>query len=443
MNIKQFFHSKVFILLLVASFTILSSGVVRAQDEGATEAAAEEVAEESTDDSGAPVPNDKAAYAVGEEIFEGECSTCHALDDVLAGPALRKVAERQPVEWIKKWVKNSAALIASGDEHANEVYEKFGKAAMPSFAFNDDQLTGIITYLQYAPEAKTADTTSVGGTSQVVVEQDDSTLVIVLSIILVLLIIIILVLVLMSALLSKHLKSKEDELNDADLELVNQKHNVLKVFTHPAFIGAVTVIAILVGLWLGIVKGLYWVGTQGGYAPSQPINFSHKIHAGENEIDCNYCHTGVRKSKNANIPSPNICMNCHTKVKTESPEIAKIYRAIDYNPETKEYGTNTKPIEWVRIHNLPDLAYFNHSQHVKVGGIECQECHGPIEEMDKVYQYSELTMGWCIDCHRKTEVNAKGNAYYDELLNLHEEKKEGEPMTVEDIGGLECSKCHY
>jgi hypothetical protein len=191
-----------------------------------------------------------------------------------------------------------------------------------------------------------------------------------------------------------------------------------------------------------VINGLYSIGIQQGYAPKQPIAFSHKIHAGDNQIDCKYCHTGVIKSKSATIPSINICMNCHRAVKTESPQIQKLWAAADWQPETNSYGPNQRPIEWVRIHNLPDLAYFNHSQHVVVGGIECQTCHGPIETMDVVRQYSLLTMGWCIDCHRKTDLNTKGNAYYDNLVELHD-KVSKEPMKVEDNGGLECAKCHY
>jgi hypothetical protein len=177
---------------------------------------------------------------------------------------------------------------------------------------------------------------------------------------------------------------------------------------------------------------------QQGYSPKQPIAFSHKIHAGDMEIDCKYCHTGVMKGKSATIPSVNICMNCHNQIKagtqTGEGEIAKILTAY----------ANNKPIEWVRIHNLPDLAYFNHSQHVNVAGVECQTCHGPIQEMEVVKQYSLLTMGWCIDCHRKTDINTKGNKYYDNLVELHNERKgKGAPFKVEENGGLECSKCHY
>jgi hypothetical protein len=180
------------------------------------------------------------------------------------------------------------------------------------------------------------------------------------------------------------------------------------------------------------IDGMYGVGVQQGYAPKQPIAFSHKLHAGQYKVDCNYCHTGVNRGKSATIPSANICMNCHGVIKKESPEIQKIYTAIEKN----------QPIEWVRIHNLPDLAYFNHAQHVNVGGVQCQQCHGEIQTMEVVEQRSSLTMGWCIDCHRKTDVNTKGNAYYDKLTELHA-KKSKEPLKVADIGGLECSKCHY
>ncbi|MFK7899286.1 MAG: cytochrome c3 family protein [Cyclobacteriaceae bacterium] len=213
--------------------------------------------------------------------------------------------------------------------------------------------------------------------------------------------------------------------------------------TNPIFVGVASVIILLVTLYVLITQVLYGIGVSQGYAPKQPIAFSHKIHAGQMEIDCQYCHTGVRKSKNANIPSPNICMNCHSQIKTESPEIKKIHKAIGYNAETGEYSGETKPIEWVRIHNLPDLAYFNHSQHAQVGNLQCETCHGEVKEMEVVYQYAPLTMGWCVNCHRETQVNAKGNDYYDKLLEIHESKYGDEPMKVENIGGTECAKCHY
>lgn len=185
-------------------------------------------------------------------------------------------------------------------------------------------------------------------------------------------------------------------------------------------------VAFIVGLII-IVPIARGVGLSQGYQPDQPIWFSHKIHAGTYEIDCQYCHTGASKGKNAWIPSTNVCMNCHKAIKVGTisgeAEISKIYNAYD----------NDIPIEWVRIHNLPDLAYFNHQQHVVAGQVECQTCHGPIEEMDVVYQYAPLSMGWCINCHRETEVQS----------DLYEALGRDDVHTVEDIGGLDCARCHY
>lgn len=217
---------------------------------------------------------------------------------------------------------------------------------------------------------------------------------------------------------------------------------------------ATLIIAGAVMLFLGAFGykfGMEEVGVQQGYAPTQPINFSHKIHAGQYEMDCKYCHSTVEKSKSASIPSLNTCMNCHKYIKAAekyngktSPEIQKIYNAIGFDGDNMEYieGYEQKPIEWIRIHNLPDLAYFNHSQHVVVGKVECQTCHGPIKEMEKVYQYSNLQMGWCIDCHRERGIDSENNDYYEEAhKNMLAEGKDY--ITVADNGGLECSKCHY
>ncbi len=227
----------------------------------------------------------------------------------------------------------------------------------------------------------------------------------------------------------------QKDLTEEEKEVVHSPISGGSILRSKGFIFLVVFIVAAVG-FKAVINGLFSIGVQQGYAPKQPIAFSHKIHAGQYEIDCKYCHTGVMKGKSANIPSPNICMNCHNQIKqgtiTGEGEIAKLVKA---------YETNT-PIEWVRIHNLPDLAYFNHAQHVNVGGVECQTCHGPVETMDVVRQHSLLTMGWCIDCHRKTDVNAKGNKYYDDLVELHNVSSK-EAMKVEDIGGLECAKCHY
>jgi hypothetical protein len=195
--------------------------------------------------------------------------------------------------------------------------------------------------------------------------------------------------------------------------------------------------------------GLMGVGLEQGYQPEQPIAFSHALHAGENQIDCQYCHYGAEKGKHSNIPSVSLCMNCHMYVQEGSKygteEIDKIYAAVGFDRETSQYidGYEQKPVKWVRIHNLPDLAYFNHAQHVNAGNIECQTCHGPVQEMEEVYQYSPLTMGWCINCHRETEVDVKDNGYYEEMHEKLKAKHGDGKITVEMIGGLECGKCHY
>ena len=192
------------------------------------------------------------------------------------------------------------------------------------------------------------------------------------------------------------------------------------------------------------------IGVYTQYQPEQPIAFSHELHSGINGVDCNYCHSSARHSKHSGIPSANVCMNCHTYInegtdEDGTKEIAKIYEAVGFDPDSRTYieGYTQKPIEWVRIHNLPDHAYFNHAQHVVAGQIECQDCHGPIQEMEEVYQYSELTMGWCIECHRESEVKMEGNEYYAKIHDELKEKYGKDVFTVEEIGGLECAKCHY
>jgi hypothetical protein len=191
------------------------------------------------------------------------------------------------------------------------------------------------------------------------------------------------------------------------------------------------------------IKLLYEAGTALGrqelYEPDQPIKFSHAVHVTDNQIDCQYCHTTVRSSKSAGIPDVNICWNCHSIVREGSNsgkhQISKVVEAW-------ESGT---PIQWIRVHNLQDHAFFSHAQHVEVGKIECATCHGAIEEMDRVKQVSDLSMGWCVNCHRDTEVQFFDNEFYSQYKELHLKVKSGEidRITSELTGGTECSKCHY
>ena len=383
---------------------------------------------------------DESVVKNGESLFKGNCTVCHAIDEVIIGPALRDVHERRNQEWIYAFIKNSQKVIKSGDEYAVELYNQYNKTLMTSFDFSDEELDAILTYIKDESskevEVLVADASQSTGDVQVGSSVASDNFYLSIGLNLFLLVIIIFVLFRFTNLSKKYVILKDSQskgklLDDKDLEIVQNRFDFKKFLRSNKFVGIASFI--FIGVFVkSCIDGLYTVGIQQNYQPTQPIAFSHKVHAGQYEIDCNYCHTGVNISKSANIPSVNICMNCHNAINTDKPEIQKILTAYEEN----------RPIEWVRVHNLPDLAYFNHKQHVAVGGLDCATCHGPIEEMDVVYQYSELTMGWCINCHRETEVNAKGNDYYKKLVELHNSSSK-KPMKVEDIGGLECSKCHY
>lgn len=389
------------------------------------------------------IPTDAAAISAGEALFNGNCKSCHRVKQKLVGPALAGVEGRAPsISWILEWVKNPAKKIASGDEYANKIYNEYNKSQMTAFtSYTDAQILSILAYVKKETEAPTATTVPPIDDLNKNPNPDipSSYMNTILGGMILILVLMLVILGLIVNALKRFLNQKE--LTAEDAEVVNSPYTFSSVTRSTGFIFLVTFLVASIG-FKTVIDGLYSIGVQQDYQPKQPIAFSHKLHAGSYEINCKYCHTGVMKGKQANIPSPNICMNCHTQIKQESPEIQKIYAAIGYDPKTASYTGKQKPIEWVRIHNLPDLAYFNHAQHVNVGGIECQTCHGPIQEMEVVKQYSLLTMGWCIDCHRKTEVNTKDNAYYDKLNELHLSAKKSK-MKVEDIGGLECAKCHY
>ena len=392
---------------------------------------------------------DAKAIASGKDLFENNCKACHRVKEKLVGPALAGVEERAPsIEWIKSWVRNSAKMIASGDKYAVKIFEESNKSPMTSFAFKDEEIMNILAYVK-DEAAKKEEVAAAPGADEKQGEANSSGIpakyltFILIAIGFVLLVVIVL-LMLVLAELRKYLIRQSILAEDEDKEEAEPSGSFLR---SPIFQFIVGFLVVSVGFKMTI-DGLYNIGVQKDYQPTQPIAFSHKIHAGQFQIDCKYCHTGALKGKQANIPSANICMNCHKSIasgtNTGTTEISKIYKSVGYDPSTATYTGNQQPIEWVRVHNLPDLAYFNHSQHVKVAGVECQTCHGEIQEMEVVKQHSNLTMGWCIDCHRKTDVNTAGNAYYDKLVLLHKTAHgERSTMKVEDIGGLECSKCHY
>lgn len=375
--------------------------------------------------------------AKGEKLFSANCTSCHAIDAVVVGPALRGVDKRRQIGWITNFVHNSQKVIASGDQYAVDLYNKFNKTQMTSFPqLTDDDVKSIVEYIKSVPEpVKDSGKKEASSTTGTTGGEGTGNNPLVLGLVIVTLILVLVTLIVFLRVISRYLKDREANLAEADREVVNQKYDVKKALTSKVFL---TIVGVLfVGLSLKACwQGLFLVGVEQGYAPEQPIPFSHKLHAGDNKIDCNYCHTGVTKGKQANIPSLNICMNCHSQIKS-GPRFkeAGIKILLDH------YESN-KPVKWIRIHNLPDLAYFNHSQHVKVGGIECKQCHGPVDTMEVVRQVSPLTMGWCIDCHRNTNIKGKDNAYYDKLMQVHA-KKGSKEIKVAEVGGLECSKCHY
>jgi hypothetical protein len=230
-------------------------------------------------------------------------------------------------------------------------------------------------------------------------------------------------------------------------------------FAKNQFLVLVSVILLLLASAYFAYGYMMQIDVNENYAPIQPIHYSHKIHAGDNGIDCKYCHSAARTSKSAGIPSLNVCMNCHKNISEfqgdadstyveyskefYTAEIQKLYDAVGWDKATQKYTGKTKPVKWVRIHNLPDFVYFNHSQHVTVAGIECQKCHGPVETYEIQKQFAPLTMGWCINCHRETNVKMEGNDYYKKIHQELSKKYGVDKLTAAQMGGLECGKCHY
>ena len=376
----------------------------------------------------------------GEKLYKANCTACHQIDSKLIGPALRGVSDKYSEEWLIKWIKNSAEMIAAGDPDAIAIWEEYNKSPMTAFPyFSDDDVKNILAYIEQAPEKQAVvATTSVDGGAIVVEDQTSDYVILTIAIVLLL---VIAGLWKIKNTLKEVAGEESEDLFSSIITLVN------------AFFARKSIVTLTVFIILGFGVNSAWnlmlgVGVTKGYAPEQPIAYSHKLHSGINGIDCNYCHHSARHGKSAAIPSANVCMNCHTYI-NEGPsgkaEIQKIYDAVGFDPEKGQYiqGYEQKPIKWVRIHNLPDHAYFNHSQHVVAGGLECQDCHGAIEEMEVVEQHAELTMGWCIDCHRQTEVKVADNDYYEEMHAKFKENHPGEAFNVEAIGGLECGKCHH
>jgi mono/diheme cytochrome c family protein len=387
----------------------------------------------------------------GKALFNANCAACHKLDKKATGPALRDVADKYDREWLYSWIKNSQGLIKSGDATAVKIFAENNNSVMTSFpALTNGDIDNILAYTSEPKKVividpATAATSGSGEGSGV----SNNLLLGVLALVFGLLVV-------MLSLVTNTLK-KIAQANGVEYATPEKRTPIWKAFVQNQFLVLVTAIFLLLGSAYFAYGYFMQVGVDQGYAPVQPIHYSHKIHAGDNEIDCNYCHSSARKSKHSGIPSLNVCMNCHKNIgevaedtATEEytkefydGEIAKLYDAVGWDAENQVYTGEQKPVKWVRIHNLPDFAYFNHSQHVTVAGVECQTCHGPVEEMEIMSQFSPLTMGWCIDCHRETNVNIADNAYYDKIHEALTKKYGVDKLTAAQMGGLECGKCHY
>ncbi len=395
------------------------------------------------------------AYAQpdGKKLFKSNCSSCHAASTAkLVGPGLQDVTKR----WTDKsklyaWIKNSPEFLKTGDAYANKLYEDYNKSPMSIFPdLKDEEIDAIIAYVDKGGDAAAAAPAAgaTGDAAAPVVEKESNTTFYILIGLAVAFLILFAVLRGVNKSLKKIANEKKGLPEDEEL---TAGQSVKRFMRNNKFLVIIIIILLVVAGLKDTFTSLMSVGVYEGYAPEQPINFSHKIHAGDNKINCVYCHSASEKSRNAGIPSANVCMNCHKAISKGAiageTEIAKIYKALDYDPATQTYGNNPTPIKWIKVHNLPDLAYFNHSQHVVVGGVECQSCHGEVEKMDVIKQNAPLTMGWCIDCHRKTEVKMDGGYYKEIHSRLTDDLKKkfakDKKVTVEELGGLECAKCHY
>lgn len=450
----------------------------------------------------------------GQTLFLAKCASCHNNNMVtdMTGPKLYEVDKR----WAKygddiyAWIRNSTALIEENHPYAAPLFATWNNAAMTAFPeLANEDIDNILAYIQnkgsegcaLPPCAEASTAENVAAKSDEPTETPWSAYVLLL------------VLLASVALLGRYINGLTRLAQQNAGEVVTEEKSILGVLFSPLVIKLIIFSLVLFGGYT-TVNNAIGLGRQTGYEPTQPINFSHKIHAGDNGIDCQYCHDGARRSKHSVIPASNTCINCHANIQKGSlagtKEIIKIYAASGFNPMSNSYlpvamsdsarkevyrawlkktwaddyksdeeatekmfeeqlasieGSYNAPIEWVRIHNLPDHVYFNHAQHVTVGKIKCQTCHGKVEEMEVVKQHSPLSMGWCINCHRQTEVQFRAglnesdktpyaggentaNPYYTDYKyyeKYHNELKAGDRkgVTVEEIGGLECQKCHY
>jgi cytochrome c2 len=424
----------------------------------------------------------------GEKLFKANaCNSCHALDKQIVGPALggivAKVKTEQNLgpEWFHKWIKNNKALRESGDKYANDLFTKFNKVEMPVFAgLADKDIDDILAYTTNPPAAPAADATKDGAaatdmssaTALQAAKSSETASKIIITGLVVIAGLLLWLLVKLKQLVNLQ-QAQELSANDSAKAL-----SFAETYEKYRFVatGVLSVLAIFAAY--GVWNWLMWIGVYKGYKPEQPIYFSHRIHAGINKIDCQFCHSSAKYGKISAIPSLNVCMNCHKMIpeykgkyieagkdrEFYTGEIQKIYQHVGWDKDKMAYTGKTSPVAWTRIHNMPDFVYFNHAQHVVAGehaiidgfnkkhpndkiDVVCKACHGKIDTMNVVQMANDFTMGWCIECHRTTEIDMKNGYNKVYFKNLHDKLKKqfgsGSKITVSAIGGLECGKCHY
>lgn len=387
----------------------------------------------------------------GKALFLSNCSSCHAVNKVVTGPALAGVEDRWPdKKMLHNWIRNNKQVLNAGYPYAVNLFNSYNKISMNIFSsFTDKDIDDILAYIKSeagktnTPTGGVATTTGEGGGGS-----NNSLLFGIMTLVLAVV-----------ALILLQVNSNLRKLSD-DKEGVRRGEPV-PFYRNKAYIALVVVILFMIGGYY-LVQGAIGLGRQQGYQPEQPIFYSHKVHAGVNQISCLYCHSFATTGKHANIPSVNVCMNCHMNINEYSgtagklyredgtevdgtAEIQKLYSYAGWDPKTRQYTGKGHPIEWIRIHNLPDHVFFSHAQHTNAGKVQCQTCHGEIQKMDEVHQFAPLSMGWCINCHRTTAVQFKDNGFYSIYERFHKDMNDHkiDSVTVQMIGGTECQKCHY
>jgi len=393
----------------------------------------------------------------GRTLFNNNCASCHAVNKKVTGPALAGVESRVPdKKKLHAWIRNNLQVLKTGDPYFTNLFNEYNKTPMNTFpTITDGEIENILAFIkQQEGQAKTGEPNP----NEPKAEESDNSLV--YGIVTLIMAIIALILLQVNSSLRKLADDREGIPSGEPIPFYRNK----------TYIALFTILLFVVGGYF-VIQGAIGLGRTKNYEPIQPIYYSHKVHAGVNQVNCLYCHGGAWDSRHATIPSVNICMNCHKAINTYekgpklhdeegneingTAEIEKLYQYANFKPGQEWDPSKAKPIEWVKVHNLPDHVYFNHSQHVRVGNVQCQTCHGEITSMDVAKQYAELSMGWCINCHRTSKVNfdvdehgnpnKNGNKFYSLYEKFHNDIKAGkmDSVTVEAIGGTECQKCHY